>query len=262
MAYELKNNPMKEAVREKRPLFGVYIETPAVSTVEIAAIAGADFVRLDWSHAPLDLALLSAQVVAAERYGVTPMARLDYDPYKIAYCLDMGIMGIMVPGVNTPEQAKQIVDAARFSPVGDRGMFSINRKSAYGTVGGAQFKKWSNEEVMVGIQIESKEAIDNLEGILKVEGIDLILSGRGDIANSLGFPGQKNHPQVLETEKRLLEMAQAHGKTISLQLDPNAGTFSDDVKYWTSHGAYLIALGMDVAYLKKGFETAFTKARA
>ena len=113
------------------------------------------------------------------------------------------------------------------------------------------YPKWSNEEVLVGIQIESVEAVKNIDEILKVEGIDMCLSGRGDIAKSLGIPGQKNHPRVLELEEKIFDAAKRHGKYISVNLDPTNASFSENVAKWKSRGAQVITLGHDVAIVRK-----------
>ena len=261
VTYELGKNSFKEAISKKQVQYGIFVETPAISPVEIAAIAGADFIRLDWCHAPLDLSMIAAQVIAAERYGIIPMVRIDYDPYKISYCLDLGVMGIIVPDVSTAAKARDVVKAARFSPIGDRSMFAINRKSGYGAINAAEFKEWSNNEVIICIQIESKEAIENLDEILEIESIDLIMSGRGDLANSLGVPGQKTHPIVLEAEEKLFAKALAKGKHISVTLDPFIASFTDEIKSWKQKGACVFSLGMDHTFLKKSLENAFIRAK-
>lgn len=254
MVLQLKDNPLKKVIKEKKMAFGIYIESPSPAIIELAGLAGLDFVRLDWYHAPFETSMIENMIRAADCQGITPFVRLELDEQKICNVLEMGAMGIIVPDVSNAKKAKAVVDAAKFSPIGNRGMFSAARKSGYGSINGAAYKKWSNEQVMVGIQIESLEAIKNLDEILSVQGIDLVLSGRGDLANALNVPGQKNHPSVLAIEKNIFKTAKAKEIAISPQLDPFGDSFQEDIKYWQKQGAHIISLGIDLAIIKKSFE--------
>jgi 2-keto-3-deoxy-L-rhamnonate aldolase RhmA len=260
MTYLLKPNPVKNAIKNGKTSFGMYVATPSPIIVELAGLAGLDWVRIDWCHSSLDLFMIENMVRAAECHNITPFIRIENNEQKISSVLEMGVMGIIVPDVSNLDDAKAVVNAAKFSPIGNRGMFSCPRKSGYGAIDGASFKDWSNEEVMVAIQIESSEAIENLEEILSVPGIDMVLSGRGDISNSLGVPGQKNHPLVLEAEERIFKLAKSKGIAISPQLDPTAHNFSSAVQEWVEKGANVISFGHDLPVIRKAFENAMTIA--
>jgi 4-hydroxy-2-oxoheptanedioate aldolase len=157
--------------------------------------------------------------------------------------------------------AKQIVKAARFHPLGDRGLFSAPRVGRYGYIGGPEYVQWSNEEVLLGVQIESKEAVEHMEEILSVEGIDMVLSGRGDLAKSFGLTGQKNHPTVLAAEQKIYDTARQRGKSICVHLDPLAANLSETITKWKGKGAQVMTLGHDISLIKKAFETAIDTAR-
>ncbi|WP_209124597.1 HpcH/HpaI aldolase/citrate lyase family protein [Alkalihalobacillus sp. BA299] len=261
MTFELKNNPIKTAIRQGKTSFGIYLAAPSPVIVELAGLAGFDWVRFDWAHSPLDLFQIENMVRAAECRGIAPFIRLENDQQKIASVLEMGVMGIIVPDISTTEETKAVVAAAKFSPVGDRGMFSCPRKSGYGIIDGAAFKQWTNEEVMVGIQIESIQAMENLESILSVPGIDFVLSGRGDLSNALGVPGQKNHPSVLEAEEKIFKIAKSKGISISPQLDPTAEDFNEMVHEWIEKGANVISFGHDLTLIRKSFENVVKVAK-
>lgn len=262
MTYKLKNNPLKVAIREGRTSFGMYLATPSPVIVELAGLAGLDWVRFDWSHSPLDLLQIENMVRAAEAQGITPFIRLELDQQKIASVLEMGVMGIVIPDISTLEEAKAAVAAAKFSPIGERGMFSCPRKSGYGIIDGATFKEWTNEEVIVAIQIESLQALNNLEEILSVPGIDMVLSGRGDLSNALGIPGQKEHPLVLEVEEKIFKIAMSKGIAISPQLDPTAANFAENVQKWIEKGAQVISFGHDITIIRKSFENVLKVAKS
>jgi 4-hydroxy-2-oxoheptanedioate aldolase len=257
---QLKKNPVKQAIRDGQTVFGLYIGVPSPMMVELAGYAGFDFVRIDICHSAVDLPTIANMIRAAEVSGVTPMVRVDYDPHLIAKVLEAGAMGLIVPDVSTYEMARSVVDAVHFAPTGDRGTFAAARITRYGAISGGEYAKWSNEEILLGVQIESKEAADNLEKTLSVDGIDMIGSGRGDLANALGLTGQKNHPSVLALEEKIFDIAKKRGKTISVNLDPTAQNFAETVASW-KRKAQVITLGHDITLLRKHFGDAITTAR-
>lgn len=257
---QVKKNPVKEAIRNGKTAFGLYIGVPSPMMVELAGYAGFDFVRIDISHSAVDLPTIVNMIRAAEASGVTPMVRVDNDPHLIANVLEAGALGLFIPDVSTYEKARAVVDAVHFAPLGDRGTFAAARVTRYGSISGGEYAKWSNEEILLGIQIESKEAADNLEKTLEVDGIDMIGSGRGDLANALGLTGQKNHPAVLALEEKIFNAAIRRGKAISVNLDPTAPDFAETVALWKKK-AQVITLGHDIAILRKNFAEAVKTAR-
>lgn len=256
----LEKNPVKQAIREGRTVFGIYIAVPSPVMVELAGYAGFDFVRIDVCHSAVDLPTIADMIRAAEASGITPMVRLDYDPHLIAKVLEAGAMGLFIPDVATVEMARSVVDAVHFAPLGDRGTFAASRIARYGAISSGAYAKWSNEEILLGVQIESKKAADNLEKTLGVDGIDMIGSGRGDLANALGLTGQKNHPSVLALEEKIFDTARKRGKYISVNLDPTAKDFDDAVATWKKK-AQVITLGHDLTLLRKHLGEAIATAR-
>ncbi len=256
MDNEFKKNVIKEKINKGETVFGIYIGIPSPTLVEMAGYSGFDFVRIDISHMQADLLTIENMIRAAELSGVCPMFRVNNDKDSIERILEAGAMGIVVPDIESPSAARSAVDAAKFYPIGDRGVFSAARVSRYGCIGSDKYVKWTNEEILMGIQIETEKAANRLGEILEEasEGIDIILSGRGDLANSLGLPGQKNHPAVLELEERIFKEAKSHGKSISVNLDPTAENFAKNVSYWKDKGADIITLGHDLNLIRKNFE--------
>ncbi len=257
---QLKKNPVKEKIRNGQTVFGIYIGVTSPTMVELAGYAGFDFVRIDASHNAYDITAIVAMIRAAEASGVTPMVRLDNDPHLIANVLEAGAMGLFIPDVSSPEKARSVVDAVHFAPMGDRGTYAASRITRYGAISSGDYAKWSNEELLVGIQIESKEAADNLEKTLGVDGIDMIGSGRGDLANALGLTGQKNHPDVLALEEKIFAAARQRGKCVSVNLDPTAPDFAQTVAAWKTK-AQVITLGHDLTLIRRHFADAIKTAR-
>ena len=256
----LKQNPVKQALREGKTVFGVYIGIPSPTMVELAGHAGFDFVRIDVSHNGYDLPTVVHMIRAAEAAGIVPMVRVDCDPCLITNLLEAGAMGLIVPDVATRAKALAVVQAAHFAPLGERGTYSAARVMGYGTVTADEYTRWSNEELLLGVQIESKEAVGNLEETLSLPGIDMVGSGRGDLANALGLTGQKNHPDVLALEEKIFAAARRRGKFVSVNLDPNAADFTESVAAWKKK-AQVITLGHDIAIVRKQLADAVRRAR-
>ena len=257
----MKKNAVRQKILKGETVLGLYVCVPSPALVEMAGYAGFDFVRMDVSHSAVALSTLEHMIRAAETSGVIPMARVDFDPVQITHILEMGIQGVVIPGVESLDAAKQFVRSARFHSMGDRGLFSAPRVAKYGYISANEYTQWSNEEVLLGIQIESKDAVDRLDEILSVEGIDMIHSGRGDMAKSLGLTGQRNHPMVLAAEQKIFDAAKRHGKSISVHLDPTAPNLAETIATWKTKGAQAITLGHDVTLIKKAFEDAIAAAR-
>jgi len=257
---QLPKNPVKQALKNGQIVFGIYIGIPSPVMVEMAGYAGFDFVRIDISHNGYDLPTIVNMIRAAEATGVTPMVRVDDDPYLIANVLEAGARGLFIPDVASPEKALSVVKAVHFAPLGDRGTYSASRIARFGAIPGGEYCKWSNEELLLGFQIESKEAADNLEKTLGVEGIDLIGSGRGDLSNSLGLTGQKNHPAVLALEEKIFDTAKRRGKYVSVNLDPTSPKFAEEVAAWKKK-AQVITLGHDITLVRRHFADAIKTAR-
>lgn len=194
----LSANKVREGINNKRMVYGIYVQIPSPAIIEIAGYAGLDFVRIDTHHAVQNLETIENMVRAAELSGVTPFARVHNDPQRILNVLDCGVMGLIIPDVVTKEDAEKAVEYTKYYPFGTRGLVNTNRASKYGEVTPTEYLKWAEKEIMLGLQIESIQGIENLDSILSVKGIDLILGGRQDIAQSMGLPGQSNHPSVIE----------------------------------------------------------------
>ncbi|WP_249869199.1 HpcH/HpaI aldolase family protein [Oceanobacillus saliphilus] len=261
MVYVLNDNKVKKALKTGDISPGIYTSIPSPTIIELAGLAGFEWIRLDWAHAPFDLFAIEHFIRAAEVHGIIPFIRLELDEQKIANVLESGVMGVIVPDIETAADAQAVVNAVKFSPVGNRGMFSSPRKSGYGEIKGEDFKKWTNEEVMIGIQIENLQAIENLDEILNVEGIDMILSGRGDLSNALGVPGQRNHQLVLEAEEKIFEKALKKGRAISPQLDSTDENLNEVVKEWQEKGAKIITFGHDSSIIKHAFSKIISKIK-
>lgn len=212
-----RKNKAKGLIDQGKPAFGVIVTLPVPAIVELAGHAGADFVFIDMEHGAIDLQTLEAMIMAANVVDIAPIVRVpENNPKLILRILDVGAQGIIVPDVKHKEDAAKAADAIKYLPLGNRGMAAGCRAAGYGTVPALRHIKESNEEVLAIPLIEDKEAVNDIEGVLSVEGIDAVIIGPRDLAASLGVPGTRNHPSVVNAIEKVAEATRKSGKILGL----------------------------------------------
>jgi len=207
-------NRVKRVMREGGVALVGYVGSfPGATMVEIASLAGYDGIRIDLEHTAIELTDIQVKVLAAERGGITPLVRVpSADPSFILRLLDMGVQGITVPHIATAEQARAVVKAVRYPPMGDRGIAGSSRAAAYGTVPLKRHIEESNREILVGVLIEDASALDEIEAIAAIDGIDLIAIGANDLAKGLGVAAQPDHPILVAAIDRISAAVKKGGK--------------------------------------------------
>ncbi len=167
---------------------GTWVKLPATESVELMALAGFDFLVIDLEHSMLDLETAHRHIGTALLTGVSPIVRVpSLEGGIVQRVLDAGAEGIMLPHVDTPEQARAAVESVRFPPLGTRGVGSTSRAGAWGAVSRAEYLRYGNEEVVLLPQLESAEAVRNARAIAAVEGVDVLLVGAADLSTSMGL---------------------------------------------------------------------------
>ena len=205
-------NRMKEKLRAGELAFGVSVMIPSPQIVEMLGAAGFDWVLLDCEHGTLGLESVELMAMAAEACGITAIARpATRSAEHIAQVLDRGVMGVQVPHVNTAAQAREVVQAVKFHPAGRRSLAAGTRAARYDRQGLADYVKLANEATLVAAQIEDREALDNLDELLAVEGIDVFFIGPSDLSQALGHPGNPKAPPVEKAIKEALSKIRSSG---------------------------------------------------
>jgi 2-keto-3-deoxy-L-rhamnonate aldolase RhmA len=196
----MKKNRMKEKLRAGEPVYGVSVMIPSPQIVEMVGAAGFDWVLLDCEHGTLTLESVELMAMAAEACGITAIARpVTRSPEHILQVLDRGVMGVQVPHVNTAEDARQVIAAVKYYPLGQRGLAAGTRAAVYDTHGTlADYVKAANEETLIAIQLEDEAAIRNIDELLKVDDIDVFFIGPSDLSQSMGHPGNPRAPAVAQ----------------------------------------------------------------
>lgn len=193
---------------------GPIIPFDAPALVELCGLAGFDFVFLDTEHGALLHPSYEGLLRAADLHSLPTVIRVGRDqPLEIARALDAGAHGVHIPFVETAEQARASVAAARFFPQGQRGLGPV-RAGRYGVEATAEYVKRANEQTLVVVAIESPAAVANIAAIGQVPGVDAIFIAPADLSAMLGYPGQFDHPPVKTLLDRALDEAQATGKIV------------------------------------------------
>ncbi len=208
-------------------LIGIGVPPSSPTLVEFAGFAGFDFVFIDVHQGAIDLESCENMVRAAEVSGVAPIIRLyKNDPTLIPGFMDMGAAGVIVPHLNTAEQARAVAEQARFRPNGRRGSNMAARAARYGFVPSArEYQDQVNRDAIIIGMIEEKQAVNNLPAILDVPGIDMLMIGMMDLAESLGVAGQWDHPTVQQAVDETIRQARAAGRHVcvpTMELDKAA----------------------------------------
>ena len=202
---------LKKQLKEK-VLFGSFVTFGLADIAEYTALLGFDFVVIDNEHGILNQSTISDMVRAAHCHGIPAIVRCTHDNTENMHkALDMGAEGILIPVINTAEDARNVVKASLYAPQGERGIAFFTRSALYGMVEDKNlYLKKSNEEAFISIQIETAQSIVNLDEILSVEGIDMFFIGPNDLAASMGYAN--SDPKVLETIKETIEKINKVGK--------------------------------------------------
>lgn len=196
-------NKLKNDLRDGKTCFGAFVTSPSPEVVEVLGIAGYDFVIIDTEHTATNIETAVNMIRAAEATGMTPIVRVtDSAPKMIARYQDVGALGIQIPMVHSAREASDIVTASKYAPYGTRGM-SGGRGTAWGRID--RYREISNDETLISVMCESKQAVDSIDDIVRVPGIDVVFIGAYDLSQSLGVPGDVTNPKVEEAIKKVLD---------------------------------------------------------
>jgi len=236
---------LRDRLRAGEPLAGTWVKTPHPHVVEVLGLSPLDLLVLDAEHAPFDRGQLDACILAARAVGkpvlVRPASAADE---QILNALDCGADGVIVPHVRSAEEARAVVRACHYVS-GGRGYAGSSRAAAYTTLGMGRHREQSAGVIVIA-QIEDREAIDAIDEIAAVEGIDALFIGRADLTISFGAQ-TPDDPEVVEAVERTCAAGRAAGRTIGMFLSRTA-----DIQEWRGKGASLFILQSDHEFLLSG----------
>lgn len=235
----MKPNLMKTKFSAGEPAFGLSIMFPSPQMVEMASGLGFDWVLIDCEHGSISMESVEHLIMAAEAAGLTPIVRPPSKAAKeIHQVMDLGAMGVQVPHVITADDARRAVDAVKYHPQGTRTMAADIRAQGYGlSISSNDYIEQANRETLVCVQIEDAEALENVDEILKVEGIDVFFIGPSDLSQSMGHPGNPKAPAVAKAIDETLKKIVGAGHTPGMPASTGAvqGVMGKGVRYIYTH---------------------------
>ncbi len=236
----MRTNTVKAKLRAGEPTVGVFCNIPSAASVEMLGYMGFDFAIVDAEHGPMDLETNEEMIRAADATGIVPIVRVALNaPQNTLRYLDAGALGVQMPMVNTAEEARRVVDSTKFPPVGRRGL-AVTRAAGYGVDGPlTAYVERANEETLVIVQVETREALANVAEIAAVDMVDMVFLGPTDLSAALGVPGQPTHPDVMAAIEEAGKVVQAAGKA--------TGTIARDATayaHWRERGFLYLATGL------------------
>ncbi|HKS38681.1 MAG TPA: HpcH/HpaI aldolase/citrate lyase family protein [Verrucomicrobiae bacterium] len=248
MQTSLPANSFRRALREGRPLIGFWSSLCSNLSVEILAGAGFDWLLLDMEHAPNEVPLLISQLQAMTGGTAAPVVRPAWnDLVLIKRVLDAGAQNLLVPYIQTADEARAAVAATRYPPEGLRGVATAHRSNRFGRT--KDYFQRANGEMCVVAQVETRSTLQNLESIAAVEGVDGLFIGPSDLSASLGHPGNPRHPDVRAAIEDAGKRIRKAGKVVGI-LTP----VEEDARHWLAQGFTVLAVGGDATLLARQSE--------
>lgn len=238
-------NKFKQAVLARRPQIGLWCSLASNIVAELIAGSGFDWILIDTEHAPNEVPTVLSQLQAAVGGTAEPVVRPAWnDTVLIKRLLDVGAQNLLVPYVQTPEEARAAVAATRYPPQGVRGVAGTHRASKFGRV--KNYATEAGDQICVLVQIETRLALQNLEAIAAVEGVDGLFIGPSDLAAALGHLGDNGHPKVRSAIDDALQRIKKTGKAFGILTPVEA-----DAKHYLELGCTVLAVGSDAGLLAK-----------
>ncbi len=235
---------LKTRIAAGETTIGCWITLAHPAVAEIMARAGFDWLAVDLEHSVITIAQAEELIRVVALSGATPLVRLsDNDPVQIKRVMDAGAHGVIVPMVNSADQARAAVTAVQYPPHGKRGV-GLARAQGYGT-SFPSYKDWLEENAVVIVQVEHRDAVDNLEAILSVDGVDGFIVGPYDLSGSYGVPGEFDHPSMVEAMERIRATAARLGARAGIHvIEPDPEELARRVDQGYSFVAYSLDIRM------------------
>ena len=254
----MKINRVRQLRAEgKIPIGHMISEFGTRGVAKITEAAGVDFVIIDMEHSANGIEAVGDLVAWFRATRVTPMVRIpDTEYHFIAQALDAGALGIMVPRVDTPEQAQRAVEAARYPPEGRRGLAIGMAVTDYVYTSPAEYMPEANRNNLVMCQIETQMGLDNVDAIAALDGVDVLFLGQQDLSHSMGIVAEFEHPRFIEALRTITVAAKRHGKAAAAQ--PMSAS---QAKEWIDLGFNVISWGADLVVYELALKAAVDDLR-
>ncbi|MBM4078272.1 MAG: aldolase [Planctomycetes bacterium] len=241
------DNKVRQALKRGETVFGTMISGWRSSAIaQIFANVGFDFMFIDTEHADYNMETVSDIIRMARMAGIAPLVRVTDLQYPLmSRPLDAGAQGLMIPRLETKEQVEEIVQCMKYPPVGKRGCATGTGHSDYKTVKVKEFMAHANENTLIVIQIEQAKAVENVEAMVSVPGVDVALVGPNDLSIALGCPGEVESRTMTQAIDKVIEACNTHHVAAGIHI-----ANIDLLKYWMRKGMRMITYSSDVAMVR------------
>jgi len=245
MSLAMTENKFKKAIYANQKQLGAFMALADSTAAELMATTGFDWLLIDGEHGPNDIKSIMQQLQALAAYAVNPVVRLqDHNVADIKRVLDVGAQTLLIPMVDSAEQAEQLAEAVRYAPNGIRGMGGgLTRATRWGSI--PDYLEHADNNICLVLQIESPEGLAELDAITQVDGVDAIFIGPADLAATMGYLGQPGHPEVCRVVEQAIQRVHALGKPVGVY----CGDPEQTVKY-QEMGASFFLIAADTMLLK------------
>jgi 4-hydroxy-2-oxoheptanedioate aldolase len=250
---DLPVNRLKRALREGRPQIGLWSSLSSHIAAEVVRDSGFDWLLFDLEHAPNELTTIHRQLQAMQGGQCATIVRPAWnDPVTFKRLLDIGVQSLLVPFVQDADQARRAVAATRYPPEGVRGVATTTRANRYGRV--PHYMARAHDEICVIVQVETREALENIAAIADIDGVDGLFIGPSDLAADMGHLGENGHPDVRQAIEGAIRRIVQTGKAAGILAPVEA-----DARRWLELGCLLVGVGSDVGILARQSEALAAK---
>jgi 4-hydroxy-2-oxoheptanedioate aldolase len=255
----LKTNKVKQTLKNGGICFGTMLRIlHSPHAVPLCAAAGWDFIILDTEHNDYNQETFSAFCLTAKYEEITLLARVPDKLYhQLAKPLDLGVEGLVIPRVESRDEVRQIIDAVKYAPVGNRGASISAPITLFRSADAVEYLGWANRETLIVIQIESENAVEKADELVSVEGVDAVLIGPFDLSQSMGIPGQTSHLRMVDACKRVIDACNRHQVAAGIHLSS-----FDAVSQWVKEGMRFITYSYDIKLLMDASRDALKQLRS
>ena len=238
----MRPNRIRQLLAEGKTPFGhMIMEFGTRGIAKVAESAGLDFVLLDMEHGGLDMGQIADLLAWFKATEIAPIVRVPSSDYHfIARVMDAGAAGVMIPNVRSPEQAGRVITALRYAPDGDRGLGLGSAHNDYIRPNPAEYMAEANRDNLFLCQIESTKALDDIEAIASIPGVDALWVGHFDLTQSMGIVGEFDNPLFIDALKKVADAAKRHGKAAGIQPSD-----AERAREWMALGYNLISYNVD-----------------
>jgi len=242
----LKENRLKKALKEGKTCFGTMVSSyRSPQIAQILAVCGWDYFIMDTEHGIFDYESLADIMTVARTEEIVPLIRVTANIYPLlARALDVGAMGVICPRVQTPEDVRLIIDSCKYPPIGQRGLSMSAIHHAFRGATQKEYVEWANANTLVIIQPETQLALDNIEKLVSIPGVDGVMIGPNDLSLSFGISGELKHPKMVAAYEQIIAACRKHGVAAGVHLMD-----LEWAKEWIGKGMRFLTYHSDVRFM-------------